>query len=90
MMNYQPKGETMMLKIKLLRMSRGFSQWELSRAAEISQGRYSMLERGLIEPTSEERVRLAGVLSVLPATLFRPALRASRPVDESSNLVACS
>ena len=44
-----------MLKIKLLRMSKGLSQWELSRGAGMSQGRYSMIERGLIDPTEAER-----------------------------------
>ncbi len=65
-----------MLKIKLLRMSQRLSQWELSRRSGMSQGRYSMIERGLIEPTAEERARLAEVLSAAASTLFRPALRA--------------
>ena len=64
-----------MLKIKLLRLSRKLSQWELSRAGGMSQGRYSMIERGLIEPTTEERTRLAAVLGTKPSTLLRPALR---------------
>jgi transcriptional regulator with XRE-family HTH domain len=70
-----------MLKIKLLRMSRGLSQWELSHQGGMSQGRYSMIERGLIEPTTEERLRLAAVLGTTPSTLFRQALR-SMPVKE--------
>jgi len=69
-----------MLRIKLLRMSRGMSQWELSRAGGMSPGRYSMIERGLIEPTSEERARLAAVLGTAPSSLFRQALR-SLPVE---------
>jgi len=48
----------MVLKLKLLRLERELTQWEISGASVISQGRYSMLERGLIEPTVEERVRL--------------------------------
>jgi transcriptional regulator with XRE-family HTH domain len=69
-----------MLKIKLLRMSQGLSQWELSRAAGMSQGRYSMIERGLIDPTEAERAGLANLLNANPATLFRSATRASTPV----------
>ena len=49
-----------MLKIKLLRMSRSLSQWELSRTVGISQGRYSMIERGLIDPT-EGKITMNGV-----------------------------
>ncbi len=64
-----------MFKIKLLRMSIGLSQWELSRAAGMSQGRYSMIERGLIDPTEAERAGLAHVLNANPATLFRSAVR---------------
>jgi len=71
-----------MLKIKLLRMSRGISQWEVSHQIGMSQGRYSMIERGLIEPTPEERARLAEVLGAAPSSLFRPAVR-------MTNVVAC-
>lgn len=67
-----------MLKIKLLRLSRNLSQWALSQAAGCSQGRYSMIERGLIEPTPNERERLAAILKAPPATLFRSAVRESR------------
>ena len=48
-----------MLKIKLLRLSRGLTQWTASKSIGVSQGRYSMIERGLIEPTEAERERLA-------------------------------
>lgn len=64
-----------MLRIKLLRLSRNLSQWALSKSAGCSQGRYSMIERGLIEPTSEERERLAQILHASASTLFRPACR---------------
>lgn len=67
-----------MFKIKLLRMSQGLSQWELSRQSSMSQGRYSMIERGLIGPTPDERERLATILRAPTGTLFRPAVRASR------------
>jgi transcriptional regulator with XRE-family HTH domain len=64
-----------MLRIKLLRLSAGLSQWHISRAAEMSQGRYSMVERGLIDPTEEERGRLAKALHAPVNTLLRQACR---------------
>lgn len=67
-----------MLRIKLLRLSATQSQWDLARAAGMSQGRYSMIERGLIETTPDERERLATILRTSAATLFRPAVRESR------------
>ena len=76
-----------MLKIKLLRMSQGLSQWELSHRSKMSQGRYSMIERGLIDPTAEERARLADALAVAPSCLFRPAVRVRRLVGAALDLV---
>ena len=64
-----------MRRIKLLRIFAGVSQWSLSQAADISQGRYSMVERGLIEPSDGERERLARILQASASTLFRPACR---------------
>ena len=70
-----------MLRIKLLRISAGMSQWSLSQAAGISQGRYSMIERGLIQPAADERERLAQELGVPSSTLLRPAMRQKRKLD---------
>ena len=67
-----------MLRIKILRLSQGLSQWNLAKAVGISQGRYSMLERGLIKATLEERCRLSRTLGGLTSTLFRPAVRTRR------------
>jgi transcriptional regulator with XRE-family HTH domain len=64
-----------MLRIKFLRLSSAQSQWHLAQATGMSQGRYSMIERGLIEPTDEERDRLARILNAPASTLFRPASR---------------
>lgn len=64
-----------MLRIKLLRLSAPLSQWHIAQAARMSQGRYSMIERGLIEPTEEERERLAQILHAPALTLFRQACR---------------
>jgi len=71
-----------MFKIKLFRMSKGLSQWEVSRDCEMSQGRYSMLERGLIEPTQNERKRLAQVLQAPASSLFRLAIRGRRRIEK--------
>ena len=68
-----------MRRIKLLRMFAGLSQWEISRSARTSQGRYSMIERGLIEPTDEERERLAAILNTPVSSLFRLACRTRAP-----------
>jgi transcriptional regulator with XRE-family HTH domain len=70
----------MLLRVKVLRMERDLTQFDVSSASEISQGRYSMIERGLIEPTAEERARLAAVLGTAPSTLFRRAVR-TLPVE---------
>jgi transcriptional regulator with XRE-family HTH domain len=72
-----------MLKIKLLRMSQGLSQWELSHQSGMSQGRYSMIERGLIEPTADERHRLATILNASGSTLFRTTMRERRALVEA-------
>ncbi len=63
-----------MLRIKLLRMSYVLSQWELSKAIGVSQGQYSMIERGLIKPTDEQRDKLAEILHASASTLFRKAV----------------
>lgn len=69
-----------MLRIKFLRLSSAQSQWHLAQAAGMSQGRYSMIERGLIEPTEEERDRLAQILHAPASTLFRQACRVRHAV----------
>lgn len=71
-----------MLRIKILRLTSDLSQWELSRDVGCSQGRYSMIERGLIEPTPDELERLAAILNAPASTLFRPAVRHRRAAVE--------
>ena len=71
-----------MLKIKLLRMTQRLSQWELARQSGMSQGRYSMIERGLIEPTPDELERLTTILNAPASTLFRAAVRERRATAE--------
>lgn len=78
-----------MLRIKLLRMSKRLSQWELARLCGVSQGRYSMVERGLIAPTEDERERLSKILQAPPSTLFRPAFRDRKAQEHAEDAVAC-
>ena len=73
-----------MLKLKLLRLASGLSQWELSRSAGMSQGRYSMIERGLIRPLIEERTSLARLLQASPVSLFRGVGQHRKPVAKGS------
>ncbi len=64
-----------MLRIRVLRMSQGMTLWALSEASNICQGRLSMVERGIVPATDDERERLAKILQAPPGTLFRPACR---------------
>jgi transcriptional regulator with XRE-family HTH domain len=71
MNHHNAEGRTRrMLRLKILRLNAGRSQWEISRGL-MSQGRYSMIERGLISPTPEERRALATTLSAPASSLFR-------------------
>ncbi len=71
-----------MLKLKIVRITQGLTQFTVSQSAGISQGRFSMLERGLVDPTDEERDRLAAVLRASPSALFRSAIRErSQPIE---------
>ncbi len=69
-----------MLRLKFLRISQGLTQWTLSQKAEISSGRYSMIERGLIQPTDAERDRIARVLKAEPTTLLHKFHHRHSPV----------
>ena len=80
----------MLLRIKLLRMERELTQWEISHASEISQGRYSMIERGLVVPTPEERERLVQILNASASTLFRPACRVRATTTVIAGAVGCA
>ena len=60
-----------MIRLKLTRLLNGRTQFEVSHSARISQGRYSMLERGLVQPTPAEREVLAQILKVPANGLFR-------------------
>ena len=82
-----------MIRLKFLRLSRHFSQWEVAKQASMSQGRYSMIERGLIPPTPNERAALAALFEVSGATLFRSVVRdrpGARETGQGAPLVSVS
>lgn len=60
-----------MLAIKVLRLLRGQTQWELGQTAQITNYKLSQIECGRLEPTTEELQRLADALQVTPAILTR-------------------
>jgi transcriptional regulator with XRE-family HTH domain len=60
-----------MLYIRARRLAERRTAFETARAAEISAGRYSYIERGLVKPTGDERTRLADVFGVQASSLFR-------------------
>lgn len=71
-----PRNKPTFLRIKALRLQDDRPAFDIARAARISSGRYSYLERGLLQPTAEERARLAEIFGVPADVLFRPlALR---------------
>jgi transcriptional regulator with XRE-family HTH domain len=76
----------MVTRLKLLRTGRGLTQWDLSHAIAISPSRYSLIERGKLSPSDEERERLAQILEAPASTLLRQACRA-RP-SHSPQVVA--
>jgi transcriptional regulator with XRE-family HTH domain len=65
----------MLLRIKVVRMDQALTQLDLSLASGISQGRYSLIERGKLSPSDGERERLAQILETSATTLFHPACR---------------
>ena len=70
-----------MLAIKILRLLRKQSQWELGQAAQITNYKISQIECGKLTPTPEELQRLADALGTSPETL-------TREVSEESLLIA--
>ncbi len=70
-----------MFTLKILRLKRKKSQWELGQAAQITNYKISQFECGKLEPTPEELQRLATALQTSPETL-------TREVSEESLLIA--
>ncbi len=60
-----------MLTIKILRLLRGQSQWELGQVAQITNYKLSQIECGKLDPTAEELQRLAAALETTTEVLLK-------------------
>ncbi len=63
-----------MLQLRVVRVVRGWTIWDLTQRARVCGSRLSLVERGLVEATAEERERIAAALGTSPETLFTPAI----------------
>ncbi len=50
------------MDLRIARVKRKISQWELSYKTRISQGRISLFERGFRQPTKEQAEKIAEAL----------------------------
>jgi transcriptional regulator with XRE-family HTH domain len=62
--------ESQLSPLRLTRLVRGKTQFEIARRAHLSASRLSLLERGHDEATTAERVALATALGTPEAELF--------------------
>lgn len=60
-------------KLKLLRINRGLSQWELASHSNVKQSRISLAERGLIKLNQVEMIRLSTALKTSVNAIFPDA-----------------
>jgi len=56
--------------LRLARLKRDLTQFRLAVEAHVATGRVSMYERGLLEPTPDEKRRLADALGMTVEQLF--------------------
>lgn len=59
-----------MNKLKAARFLLGLTQWDLSSVAKINPSKISLIETGRINPSNEEKSRLATALSRRPEEVF--------------------
>ena len=52
------------MNLRIARVKRKISQWELSYKTKISQGRISLFESGFRQPTKEQAEKIAEALRV--------------------------
>jgi len=57
------------MELREARFKRGLTQFDLRLRCGIHQSKVSLIERGYIEPTEDEKRRLAKALSVKPEQL---------------------
>lgn len=58
------------MNLRIARVKRKISQWELSYKTRISQGRISLFERGFRQPTREQAEKIAEALCVDTKEIF--------------------
>jgi transcriptional regulator with XRE-family HTH domain len=56
--------------MRMVRVASGLRLWDLEELVQISSGRLSQIERGLVHPKPEELVRSASALDVPPDWLL--------------------
>jgi transcriptional regulator with XRE-family HTH domain len=62
------------MNLRIARVKRKISQWELSYKTKISQGRISLFESGFRQPTKEQAEKIADVLQVDIKEIFSELL----------------
>jgi transcriptional regulator with XRE-family HTH domain len=68
----------MISRLKLERVKKQFSQEFLGKRANISQSRFSLIERGLQKPSAKEVKRLAEILGTKSSELFNAVEKNNR------------
>lgn len=63
------------VKIRLIRLEKGYSQTYMAFCLNISQNSYSRLETGQVELTINRVIAIAEILRVNPLELFEVALQ---------------
>lgn len=61
-------------KLRTIRVDRSLTQWDVGIGSLISQPRISLLERGFVSPTADEKQRIAQVLGVTVDQILWPAV----------------
>jgi DNA-binding XRE family transcriptional regulator len=74
-----PKERINMNKVKLWRIERGLSQWDLAAAASIPRWAIQLIEGGHRNPTNTERCSLSKILNVEQEALFQNLSKADKP-----------
>jgi len=52
------------MDLKILRMQKRMTQWGLCKLTGISQSKISLFENGYVEPTADEKTKIAKALGV--------------------------
>jgi len=60
----------MVNKLREIRFFKRVSQWQLRIPTGICQTRISLIERGFIEPTDEDKRKIAGALGMKSEEIF--------------------